>query len=80
MPTQDLWRKGLEILSLRIGNRNLNFMQVKKETLRAAPLEVGLGDLRASGPGVPMMLDLCFNSLQEQEEVFLRQTCINFSF
>ena len=55
-------------------------MQVKKETLRAAPLEVGLGDLRASGPGVPMMLDLCFNSLQEQEEVFLRQTCINFSF
>ena len=35
-------------------------MQVKKETLRVAPLEMGLGDLRVGGPGVLMMLDLYF--------------------
>ena len=44
-----------------------------------APLEVGQGDLCAGGPGVPMMLDLCF-FLQEQDETFLRQICINLSF
>ena len=80
MPTQDLWGRGLEILNFRTGSKNLSFMQVRKETLRVAPLEACLGDFRAGGLGVPMMLDLCFNSLQEQEEVFLRQTCINFSF
>ena len=60
MPPQDLWRKGLEILSFKIGSRNLSFMQVKKETLKVAPLEVGQGDLHVGRLGVPMMLDLCF--------------------
>ena len=45
IPTDDLWRKGSEILSLRIGNKNLDSMQVKKETLKAAPQGVGQGDL-----------------------------------
>ena len=36
-------------------------MQVKKETLRVAPLGVGLGDLPASRPEVRMMLDLYLN-------------------
>ena len=61
MPTQDLWRRGLEILNFRTSSKNLDFMKVKKETLRVAPLEVGLGDLLAGGPRVPMMLDLYFN-------------------
>ena len=61
MPTQDLWRRGSEILNFRIGSKNLGFMQVGKETLRVAPLEVGLGDLRTGGLRVPMMLDLYFN-------------------
>jgi len=61
MPTQDLWRRGSEILNFRTGSKNLGFMQVRKETLRVAPLEVGLGDLRIGGLGVPMMLDLYFN-------------------
>ena len=60
MPTHEPWRKGLEILSLRIGSKNLDYMQVKKETLKVAPLEVGQGGLHAGGPRVPMMLDLCF--------------------
>ena len=33
-------------------------MQVRKETLRVAPLGVGLGDLPADRPKVRMMLDL----------------------
>ena len=48
-------------LELKTDSKNLGFMQVKKETLRVAPLEVGLGDLLAGGPRVPMMLDLYFN-------------------
>ena len=60
MPPEDTWRKGLEILSLRTGSKNLGFMQVKKETLKAAPLEVGRGDPHAGGLGVPMMLDIYF--------------------
>ena len=32
--------EGLGILSLRTSNNNLDSMQVKKETLKAAPLEV----------------------------------------
>ena len=60
MPTQDPWRRELEILNFRIGNKNLGFMLVKKETLRVAPLGVGLGDL-AGGPKIQMMLDLYFN-------------------
>ena len=61
MPTQDLWGRGSEILNFRTGSKNLSFMQVRKETLRVAPLEACLGDFRAGGLGVPMMLDLCFN-------------------
>ena len=62
MPTQDIWRRGLEILKLRTGSKNFGFMKVRKETLRVAPLKVGLGDLRTGGPEVPMMLDLYFNT------------------
>ena len=58
MPTQDLWRRGSEILKFKTGNKNLGFMQVKKETLRVAPLEVDLGDLSTGKPEVQMMLDL----------------------
>ena len=61
MPTQDPWKRGSEILNFKIGNKNLGFMQVKKETLRVAPLGVGLGDLPIGGPRVWMMLDLYFN-------------------
>jgi len=60
IPTDDLWSKGSEILSLRIGNKNLDSMQVKKETLKAAPLEVGRGDPHVGRPKVPMMFDWCF--------------------
>ena len=60
MPPEDTWRKGLEILSLRTGSKNLDSMQVKKETLKVAPLKVGRGCLCADGHEVPMMLDLCF--------------------
>ena len=38
----------------------LDSMQVKKEILKVAPLEVGQGDHHASEPGVPMMFDLYF--------------------
>ena len=61
MPTQDPWRRGSESLNFRISNRNHGFMQVRKETLRVAPLGVGLGDLPADRPKVRMMLDLYFN-------------------
>ena len=52
MPTQDPWRRELEILNFRIDNKNLGFMLVKKETLRVAPLGVGPRDLPAGGPKV----------------------------
>ena len=52
MPTQDFWRRESKILNFEIGNKNLGFMQVKKETLRMAPLGVGLGDLPAGEPEV----------------------------
>ena len=35
-------------------------MQVKKEILKAVPLELGHGGLLAGRPGVPMMFDLYF--------------------
>ena len=60
MPTQDLWRRGSEILNFRSRKKNLSFMQARKETLRVAPLEVGLGDLLVGRLGVRMMLDLYF--------------------
>jgi len=47
-------------LNLRTGSKNLDSIEVKKETLKAAPLEVGRGDLYAGGLEVPMMPDFCF--------------------
>ena len=48
----------------------LDSMQVKKEILKVAPLEVGQGDLHAGGLGVPMTFDLCFSFfLQTKESV-----------
>ena len=79
MPTQDPWRKGSEILNLKIGNGKLSFTPVKKEMLKAAPLEVGRGDLHAGRPRVLMMLDLCFLNFLQKQAVFLRQICINLS-
>ena len=38
----------------------LDFMQVKREILKAVPLKVGRGGLFAGGPRVPMMFDLYF--------------------
>ena len=38
----------------------LDSSQVKREILKAAPLEVGQGDPHTSGPRVPMMFDLYF--------------------
>ena len=38
-----------------------DFMQVKKEILKAASLEVGEGNPHVGGLGVPMMFDLYFN-------------------
>ena len=61
MPTQDLWRRGSEILNFKTSSKNLDFMQVRKETLRVASLEAGLGDLHASRPRVLIMLKLYFN-------------------
>ena len=52
MPTQDPWWRESEILNFRTGNNNLGFMQVKKETLKVAPPEVGLGDLPTGGAEV----------------------------
>ena len=61
IPTRDLWRRRSEILNFRNDNKNLGFMQVRKETLRVASLEAGLGDLHASRPRVLIMLKLYFN-------------------
>ena len=38
----------------------LDSSQVKREILKAPPLEVGQGDPYAGKPGVPMMFDLYF--------------------
>ena len=38
----------------------LDSRHVKKDILKAAPLEVGQGGLHADRPGVPMMFDLYF--------------------
>ena len=38
----------------------LDFMQVKKEILKAAPLKVGQGVFLVGGLGVPMMFDFYF--------------------
>ena len=55
------WRRESEIWNFRTSNKNLGFMQAKKETLRVAPLRVGLGDLLAGGPEARMMLNPYFN-------------------
>ena len=61
MPTQDPWRRESKILNFRTNNKNLGFMQVRKETLRVAPIGVGLGDFFAGRPEVRMLLDLYLN-------------------
>ena len=48
-------------------------MQVRKETLRVAPLGVGLGDLPADRPEVRMMLDLYFNFPAKTRKYSLEQ-------
>ena len=48
--------------------KNLNYMQVKRETLRVAPLGVRLGDLLASRPEVRIMLDFYFNFFTKTKE------------
>ena len=61
MPTQDPWRRESKILNFRTDNKNLGFMQVRKETLRVAPIGVGPRDLPAGRPEVRMLLDLYLN-------------------
>ena len=61
MPTQDPWRRESKILNFRTNNKNLGFMQVRKETLRVAPIGVGPRDLPAGRPEVRMLLDLYLN-------------------
>ena len=73
MLTLDHWRRELEILNFRTDNKNLGFMQVRKETLWVAPLGVGLGDLPVGRPEVWMMLDLYSNFPTKTTKVFLRQ-------
>ena len=64
MALADATTRSLEerIKNLELQNRqqNLDSMQVKKETLMVAPLEVGRGGLHTGEPKVLMMLDLCF--------------------
>ena len=52
-----------------------DFMQVKKEILKAASLEVGEGNPHVGGLGVPMNI-LIF--LEKQKELFFRQSCTTF--
>ena len=61
MPTQDPWKRESEILNFKTINKNLDFIRVRKETLRVAPLGMGLGDLLVGKPEVQMMLGLYFN-------------------
>ena len=60
----------------------VDFSQVKKETLKVAPLEMGQGDPHASRLRVPMMFDLYFLFFLKKEKkekmVVLKQSCINF--
>ena len=77
MPTQNPWRRELEILNFRTSNKNPSFMQIRKETLWVAPLGVGLGDLPTGKPEVQMMLDLYFN-FPAKTRKSVRQICINF--
>ena len=67
-------------LNFKIDNKNLSFMQVRKETLMVAPLGVGLGDLAVGEPKVQMMLDLYFNFLAKTGKYSLDPICINFRF
>ena len=79
IPPEELWRKGSEILNLRTVSMILNSMQVNREILKVAPLELGWGGLSAGGFRVLMMFDLYFLIFPtKQKEVFFRQSCINF--
>ena len=78
IPLEELWRKGSETLNLRTVSMILDSMQVKREILKVAPLEVGQGGLHIGGPKVLMMFDLYFLIFPaKQKEVFLRQYFIN---
>ena len=50
-------------------------MQVKKETLRVAPLEAGQGDLLAGESEVQMMLDLYFDFLAKTRKYSSNNLC-----
>ena len=57
---EELWRTGSGTLNSRIVSMIFDSMQVKREILKAVPLELGHGGLLAGRPGVPMMFDLYF--------------------
>ena len=59
-------------MNFRIGNKNLNFIQVKssKGTQRIVLLEVGLEDLPIGGLKVRIMLDLYFD-FPAKDKIFL---------
>ena len=65
MAMADASTRSLEerIKNLELQNRQQEswFYASKKETLKVAPLGVGLGDLPIGGPEVRMMLNLYFN-------------------
>ena len=62
MEAADSTRRTLEerIRNLRTISMILDSMQVKREILKVAPLEVGQGGLHIGGPEVLMMFDLYF--------------------
>ena len=60
IPPEGLWRRGSRASNLKIVNMIVDFSQVKKEILKAAPLEVSQGDPHAGRPGVPIIFDLYF--------------------
>ena len=57
---EELWRKGSGILNLKTMSMILDFMQVKREILKTAPLEMDRGGLLIGRPEVLMMFELYF--------------------
>ncbi|KAL0014164.1 hypothetical protein SO802_001233 [Lithocarpus litseifolius] len=74
----ELWMKGSRALNLKIISTIPTFLQVKKEILKVAPLEVDQKDPPAGGLRVLMMHDFLLIFPAKQKEVFLRQSCIIF--
>ena len=60
IPPEELWRTGSGTLNSRIVSMIFDSMQVKREILKAVPLELGHGGPLTGRPGVPMMFDLYF--------------------